>query len=119
MTRGTTPVNTFQTDADLSDAQVIYITYSQKGRVIIEKQKSDLTIVSLTVHDPVSGEDTRVGTSLSVTLTQQDTLAFMEGDVDIQIRARFYPETGVTVTPALASDIITVPVKKILKEGVI
>lgn len=98
MRRGTTPTNTFDVDVDLRQASVIYITYSQMGRVVFEKQISDITIEE---------------TSLSVQLTQEETLALGKGEVEIQIRARF-PE-GL----AIASNIIKTPASRILKEGVI
>lgn len=99
MYRGTTPTNTFRTgDLDLSTADAVYITYKQRGKVIAEKTKADCTF----------GEN-----SVSVTLTQEDTLNFSESDVLIQIRARF-PDGR-----AVASNIIETPALAILKEGVI
>lgn len=99
MYRGTTPTNTFRTgDIDLSTADVVYITYKQRGKVVVEKTKTDCTF----------GEN-----SVSVTLTQEDTLKFTENDVLIQIRARFAGGR------AIASNIIETPAMAILKEGVI
>lgn len=98
MRRGTTPTNTFDVDVDLRQASVIYITYAQGGRTVIEKEISDITIEE---------------TTLSVQLTQQETLALGKGEVEIQIRAKF-PE-GL----AIASNIIKTPASRILKEGVI
>lgn len=98
MTRGTTPTNTFAVDVDLREASVIYITYSQWGKTVIEKTISDITVEEKT---------------LEVELTQEETLALKGGNVEIQIRARF-PE-GL----ALASQIIHTTAASILKEGVI
>lgn len=114
MRRGTTPTNTFTVDIDLTQAEVIYITYKQGPRTVIEKTKQDLTITPK---------------ELSVRLTQRDTLQLKQaavdriingGDlnlaeknlfVDIQIRARF------PGGDALASNIMHAPVEAILKDG--
>lgn len=104
MKRGTTPTNTFTVDLDLTQAQVLYITYEQGGRTVIEKTLEDVTIT------PGSGKNPE---TLSVSLSQTDTLRLKNGAVDIQIRARF--PNG----EAIASDVMTVPVDVILKEGVI
>lgn len=97
--RGTTPTNIFNVNVDLTDAEDIIISYAQKGNVVINKTISDIDVT----------ED-----ALSTTLTQTETLKLDAAyDVDIQIRALFDDGT------AIASDIITVDVGKILYEGVI
>ena len=99
MRRGTTVENTFTTDIDLTEAEVIYITYKQKNRKIIEKSISDITVSA---------------DSLVVHLGQADTLAFApDVPTQIQIRARFADGT------AVASNILTTTVGAILKDGVI
>ena len=99
MRRGTTPTHTFKSPVDFTTVDVIYVTYSQDGRKIIEKSKEDIEIT----------EDT-----LTVTLSQTDTLAFSTiGEVEIQVRAKF-PDGS-----ALASNVIKTQACKILKEGVI
>ena len=96
MKRGTTPVNTFRTNIDLTGATV-FVTYSQRGRVILEKTGEDLTI----------SEDAVV-----TRLTQQDTLGFdAVQKVSIQIRYVFPDGT------AGASNIMTAEVGEILKDG--
>lgn len=102
MYRGTTPTNTFKTALDLSDADVIYITYKQQGVVVVEKTKDDITF---TTEQQLY--------CMTIGLTQENTLAFGSGNVSVQIRARFNDGR------AVASNIITVPVQLILKEGVI
>lgn len=97
--RGTTPTNIFNVNVDLTEAEDIIISYAQKGNVVINKMISDIDVT----------EDT-----VSTTLTQTETLKLDAAyDVDIQIRALFDDGT------AIASDIITVDVGKILYEGVI
>lgn len=99
MRRGTTPIHTFTTDIDLTDAEVIYITYEQTGAVVMEKQKEDLTITA---------------DSISVKLTQEETLTFTLGKpVEMQIRAKFADGT------AVASQVMQTKADVILKEGVI
>lgn len=98
MFRGTTPTNVFNVDLDLTNAEVIYITYKQQNKVVFEKEKSDITVTE---------------NSLTVKLTQEETLKLTEREVEIQIRARFSDGT------ALASNIIKTTANKILKDGVI
>lgn len=98
MIRGTTPTHIFNVNVDLSEAEVIYITYKQSDSIVVEKEKADCT---------VSGE------AISVKLTQEDTLKFNTAPVEIQIRARF-PDGS-----AIASNIMQTTVTRILKGGVI
>ena len=102
MRRGSTPTNIFTVPFDLSDATV-YISYEQAKRgIVIEKTGEDLTFT----------EDEGKYT-ISVSLTQVDTLRLNPGDVNIQIRYVF-PNGD-----ADASNIITVTVDRIIKDGVI
>lgn len=99
MFRGTTPTNIFDVDVDCTTAELIYITYSQRGRTIVEKTISDIDVTAET---------------LSVTLTQAETLKFNAiNEVEIQIRVKFPDDK------AIASNIITTTAERILKEGVI
>ena len=98
MIRGTTPTHIFNVNVDLTNADVIYITYKQGNDTVVEKVKSDCEITS---------------TSVSVTLTQEDTLKFNASDVEIQIRARFPDDS------AIASNIMRTSVTRVLKSGVI
>ena len=98
MRRGTTPTHTFTLPEEipLSTFTVIFITYSQMGRVRVEKTIDDIIIDGHTV---------------TVILTQADTLSFRSGSVEIQMRAK------TALGEAYASDIVTVPAEKILKDG--
>ena len=97
MRRGTTPIHTFIPDIDLTGMEVLFITYAQDGKTILEKTIADVT------YD---------GEKITVPFTQDDTLAFQTAKhVEIQIRARF-PDGS-----AVASNILKVPVERILKEG--
>ncbi|MBO7667044.1 MAG: hypothetical protein J6T26_01155 [Firmicutes bacterium] len=95
--RGSTPVNTFDVDIDLTGATV-FITYNQGEETVLEKAGADVAITP---------------TQLAVTLTQEETLAFTAADVDIQIRYVF--PSGA----ADGSDIIHTTAERILKDGVI
>lgn len=97
MFRGTTPTNVFNVDIDLTTATEMYISYEQNKQVIVEKELSDCTVTA---------------ESVSVTLTQAETLLFQPGKVFVQIRAKI----GST---AVASNIITTTAERILKDGAI
>ena len=97
MRRGSTPTNTFTLDIDLRQATV-YVSYAQGGGVIVEKTGADLTVE----------ED-----KIIVHLSQEDTLAFKNGIVMIQIRYVF--PTG----EADASNIMRTTAEEIIKDGVI
>ena len=97
MIRGTTPTHTFHTDIDLSGATSVFVTYKQGTTVNINKAKANLTITSSTVV---------------AALSQAETLQLSAGtDVQIQIRAKLSDGT------AVASNIMSVPVEAILKDG--
>ena len=105
MTRGTTPTHTFTLPDDLKTATLsaLYITYAQRGETVLEK----------TLNDVANNNGV-----LTCTLTQADTLAFevldqhcKHGTVDVQVRLK--TSDGV----AMASDIMPVPIRDILKDG--
>ncbi len=98
ITRGATVTNTFTVSVDLTAAVSLYITYKQYGKTVLEKALEDCTITE---------------TSIEVDLTQDDTLKFREGGVEIQIRAKL-PDGA-----ALVSKVIYTSASKLLKEGVI
>lgn len=103
MRRGSTPTNTFTLPMDLSQATV-YISYEQGNRIVIEKTNADLTFA----------EDQQTHTfTITLTLTQEDTLKFAPGNVNIQIRYVF--ANG----DADASNIIRTTFERIIKDGVI
>ena len=97
MRRGSTPTNTFTVDIDLRGA-TIYVSYEQYSHVVIEKTGSDLTVTA---------------TSITLELSQEDTLKFQPGKVLIQIRYVF--PNG----QADASNIIKTTFERIIHDGVI
>lgn len=101
MRRGSTPTNVFNCNIDLTDATV-FVTYSQMGSNLVEKTGNALSI---------SATDT--GCTVTVELTQEDTLKFKTGRVMVQIR--YVMSDGI----ADASNIIQTTAEAILKDGVI
>lgn len=95
--RGSTPVHVWDTDIDLTGANV-YINYKQNGVMLVEKSGNDVTITPTTV---------------SVRLTQEETLGFNVGELEVQIRYVFPDGT------ADACDVIRIQAERIIKEGVI
>ncbi len=97
MYRGSTPTHTFQVNVDLREA-VIYITYQQGEKNILEKTGGDLTVYR---------------DRILCFLSQEDTLRFSKGQAKAQIRYRLPDGTaGVSKTVSLS-------VTDILKDGVI
>lgn len=103
MYRGTTPTITFtiNTELNLADIDVCYITFkSAIGNKTKEFDKA---------HTVIDLEEK----TLTVSFSQADTLLFKQGLVDAQIRLRLVD--GRT----FASDIKSVNVNRILKDGII
>lgn len=100
MKRGTTPTLKLKvTGIDVSILTSIYITLEQ-GIKELTKSGDDVVV------DPEEN-------ALYIYLTQEETLDFKDGDAKIQLRAITDNDT------AIASNIKTVPIGHILKEGVI
>lgn len=105
MTRGTTPTHTFTLPDNLKTATIstLYITYAQHGETVLEKTLDDVT---------------NNNGVLTCTLTQADTLAFDVLDQrckhdTVEVQVRMKTSDGV----AMASDIMSVPIMDILKDG--
>ncbi len=97
MYRGTTPVISL-TVTGLSDIELhsAYLTVKQRN-VIIEKTLDDMTIAD---------------DKIEVTLSQKETLQFGAG-LNAEIQLRCLSKSDV----AYASEVLTVPVDRILKDG--
>lgn len=101
--RGSTPTIKIIVDYDLTDAVVLFVTFDQNGRTVLEKSIEDIVI------NP---------DCLLIKLSQVDTLMLEQGKqtspvVEVQIRGRM-PNGDAPV-----SDRMTTTVEKILKNGVI
>lgn len=99
MYRGTTPTLRFTLPFDTSTLDAVWVTIAQGGEVIINKEKSDCDLE---------------GTDISVTLTQEETLALTAGN-KTEIQLRVLTTDGL----ALASEIFRENTDYILKDGVI
>ena len=99
MIRGTTPTLEFTLPFDTDIIADGYITFAQRGDVVIDKNISECTCE---------------GTKIVLKLSQEETLKLKSGDfTEVQIRAKM------TSGDAVASNIIKVSTDRILKEGVI
>ena len=95
MYRGTTPQCEFIVDIDTNALQDVYITF-QGPCISVEKTGDDVILT-----------EGRIVTSL----TQAETLAFSDGQIEIQIRCKLKSGT------AIASNIIKTMINHILKDG--
>lgn len=72
--QGSTPTHTFSTPYKADSVEKAIITYSQNGRIVLEKEGLELTIKDYCI---------------STELTQEETLSFDErGDVRMQIKVK-------------------------------
>lgn len=106
MYRGTTPTLylELETKLDLTTVSEMWVTF-RSSTVEITKSLSEAEIV-------IDAETNTV----SVLLTQEDTLSLFNGAVEVQVRFRVGEGNNAL---AYATDIAKVDVGKILKEGVI
>ena len=95
MRRGTTPTLTFTLPIDASKISCLFVTFCQRGKIILEKNIDDCEL------------DKEI---LKVTLSQKETLSFEVGRIDIQIKLK--TEDG----SVMASDIEIANVEKCLKD---
>lgn len=95
---GTTPTHTFEVPFDLTTAKRVRLIYSQNNKVLFVKEKDALTIN---------------GGVIEHKLTQEETLAF-DTRYLVEIQIRVLTETD----DALASDIITTTVGRLLEDEV-
>lgn len=97
ITRGTTPVLQFQLPFSGENLKEIWVTFWQNGEVVLNKDIGTLLIE---------------GDKITVRLTQKDTLLLSQSaGCSIQIRVLDQDDN------AMASQIITCSVGKILKDG--
>ena len=99
MRRGTTPTLKFTTPYAASLIQGGFVTFVQRGSIVIEKSLSDK---SVTISDQM----------ISVELTQSETLLLTTAD-RCKAQVRVILSTG----KRAASNVVEIPVCEILKEG--
>lgn len=100
MTRGTTPtiVLKLKTELQMKEMKQIWVTLQN---LVYEKTFTKETLQILTDN------------SIAIQLSQEDTLKFVEGTIEVQVRILTMSDK------AYATNIKTLSIKKILKEGVI
>lgn len=97
MIRGTTPTLQFDLPVDLSLVNTMTIALSQDGAVVLVKTINDCQVD---------------GNRVTCRLAQKDTLALTHNrPVELQVRIK------TTGGDAMASQIVTKPVERILQEG--
>lgn len=95
--RGTTPTITFNLPFDVSEIRKCEVYFAQNDTLLLTKETSDCTLD---------------GRTLSVTLTQEDTLRF-EDDAKIEMQIRFVFTSG----SVDATQIVKGKIGRILKDG--
>ena len=100
--RGTTPPLEFEIEQTDLTGWTVYLTF-KTGSAIVTKTDEDLDIE----YDPETAS-----TIITCQLTQADTLALSTGTCEAQLRA-------VKDGEAIATEVVTVQVTRILMEGVI
>lgn len=101
MYRGTTPTLYLEldTELDLSNVTEMWVTF-----------KSSTVEITKTLSEVVFDAETN---TITVVLTQEETLKMYNGKVDVQVRLKTASDL------AYATDIANVEIGRILKEGVI
>lgn len=103
MIRGTTPTLTFTLPFSAADIERLSVAFAQKPNKYAEKS---VVVLEKCLTDCAVKNET-----IELELTEDDTLALnCDFDVEIQLRAQ-------VLGKKMASDIITVPVGRILKDG--
>ncbi|RHC58347.1 hypothetical protein DW839_01975 [Enterocloster bolteae] len=100
MTRGTTPTITLTlNEVDLTSLKSVYVTFCQSGKMLTKQSGTEG--VEITEH------------TVSVSLSQEETLRFTPGTVEVQLR-------GLTNGgDAFATNVARVAVKEVLLKEVI
>ena len=103
MRQWTTPINTFDVDIDLTECEVIFITYKQGEEIILEKTIEDMTVTA---------------DQITVQLTQSETGMFdTSSPLRMQIRAKFPPSVEYPNGLAVESNIMETCVGEAFKTG--
>lgn len=108
MIRLTTPTHTFLFDSDPTEYAKILVTYAQGNRIVMEKEKGDLTV------EQETGPEGESIWAASFRLTQEETKAFSPNSA-VKIQIRVLTEAD----EALASEQIRVLVSDVLNDEVL
>lgn len=103
--RGTTPTVTFKiiSSLDLTEIAELWITFQKKIGATVRERTFTLDDVAIDLDEQ----------TVTMVLTQEDTLSFAENTINVQLRVRMNDGN------AYASSILETTVEKILKDGVI
>ncbi len=85
MTQGTTPTHVFKLPIDTGTIRELRITYCQSGRTILEKTEADVEMS---------------GDTITLTMTQQETLAFKPRQ-NIKLQVKSLTKSGVVMASAI------------------
>ena len=99
MIRGTTPTHTFRLSIDTGSIVELRITYDQAGKTVLEKTEADVR---------------KTEKSISVVLTQEETLRFKAG-YDVEVQLKVLTDVGTV----LASPVLKLQIDKILSTEVL
>lgn len=105
--RATTPTHYFRTTIDPDGLKRILVTYKQNKRVVLEKEKSDLTITSEVVDDATVY-------TMSFKMTQGEANRFRD-DAPIYVQVRILTNDGA----AAASKIFALDGETVLNDEVL
>lgn len=103
MYRVTTPTHTFKLPVDTSDCAEIQLTYKQGTTSLVKHYQNGSLPDGMTLDDD----------EVIQILTQQETKAFKEGSVSVQVRVLM------TSGKAFASQTFNVAVKQVLNEEIL
>ena len=108
MIRLTTPTHTFLFDSDPTEYAKILVTYAQVNRIVMEKEKGDLTV------EQEIGPEGEAIWAARFRLTQEETKSFSP-NIAVKIQIRVLTEAD----EALASEQIRVLVSDVLNDEVL
>lgn len=97
MRRGSTPTHTFTLTLDADWIDKVRVLYSQNNELVFRKEGDKVTVD---------------GQKVIVELTQEDTLRFSEGIVEVQLRV------NTTGGKSIPSQIYSIPVSRLLEDEV-
>lgn len=106
MYRASTPLHEWLFDIDPVEMKEILITFSQKGQIVLEKTKADMTFEPV----EIKGEPRFIG---RYSLSQEETCLF-ESKMDVEVQCRVLTYAGAS----LPTDIMRVPVKHVLDDRI-
>ena len=104
--RGSTPIYTFEVEGKSFKRCKVFVTFEQNG-TLVTKTNDDIEITNLT------DENGNERSTINVPLTQEDTLGFDTGSVQVQVRWIDH------LKQAGATDMQTINLESVLLEEVI